>query len=43
MVLLLAFLPQILYAYHYGQTDLQELVKLLAGVEGIGVRVREME
>jgi L-ascorbate metabolism protein UlaG (beta-lactamase superfamily) len=34
--------PRILYPYHYGQTDPQALVRLLAGEAGIEVRVREM-
>ena len=34
--------PRILYPYHFGQTDPQVLVRLLAGEEGIAVRVREM-
>lgn len=37
-----AFRPRILYPYHFGQTDPQELVDLLAGEEGIEVRVREL-
>ena len=37
-----AFRPRILYPYHYGQTDPQELVKLLQGEKGIEVRVREL-
>jgi L-ascorbate metabolism protein UlaG (beta-lactamase superfamily) len=37
-----AFRPRILYPYHYGQTDPQALVRLLAGEEGIDVRVRRM-
>jgi L-ascorbate metabolism protein UlaG (beta-lactamase superfamily) len=37
-----AFRPRILYPYHYGQTDTNELVRLLAGEEGIEVRIREM-
>jgi L-ascorbate metabolism protein UlaG (beta-lactamase superfamily) len=37
-----AFRPRILYPYHYGQTDPQELVKLLAGEKGIEVRVRDL-
>jgi hypothetical protein len=36
------FRPRILYPYHYGDTDPQELVKLLAGEAGIEVRVREL-
>ncbi|KPK78505.1 MAG: metal-dependent hydrolase [Gemmatimonas sp. SM23_52] len=37
-----AFRPRILYPYHYGNTDPGELVRLLEGVEGIEVRIREM-
>ena len=37
-----AFRPRILYPYHFGETDTNELVTLLAGEEGIEVRVREM-
>jgi L-ascorbate metabolism protein UlaG (beta-lactamase superfamily) len=37
-----AFRPRILYPYHYGQTDTQELVQLLADEEGIEVRIRPM-
>ena len=33
--------PKVLYPYHYGETDPQTLVKLLAG-DGIDVRVREL-
>jgi len=35
-----AFRPRILYPYHFGETDTSELVRLLAGEEGIEVRVR---
>jgi L-ascorbate metabolism protein UlaG (beta-lactamase superfamily) len=35
------FMPKVLYPYHYGETDPQQLVKLLAG-SGIEVRVRPM-
>jgi L-ascorbate metabolism protein UlaG (beta-lactamase superfamily) len=35
-----AFGPRILYPYHFGETDTNELVRLLAGEEGIEVRVR---
>ena len=38
-----AFRPRILYPYHFGQTDTQALVRLLAGESGIEVRVREMQ
>ncbi len=37
-----AFRPGILYPYHYGSTDLQELVRLMEGVEGVEVRLRRM-
>jgi L-ascorbate metabolism protein UlaG (beta-lactamase superfamily) len=37
-----AFKPRILYPYHYGQTDPQELVKLLKDAENIEVRIRRM-
>jgi len=36
------FEPRILYPYHYGQTDPNELVKLLKDSEKIEVRVRKM-
>jgi L-ascorbate metabolism protein UlaG (beta-lactamase superfamily) len=39
----LAFQPGILYPYHYGQTDPQELVKLLKDEKGIQVRVRALK
>ena len=39
----LAMHPRILYPYHYGNTDPQELVKLLKGVDDIEVRVRELQ
>ena len=35
-----AFLPKILYPYHYGRTDTSELVELLKDVEEIEVRIR---
>jgi len=37
-----SFRPRILYPYHFGQTDPQALVRLLAGEAGIEVRVREL-
>jgi L-ascorbate metabolism protein UlaG (beta-lactamase superfamily) len=37
-----AFMPKVLYPYHFGNTDTNELVQLLADVEGIEVRVREL-
>lgn len=36
------FYPKVLYPYHYGQTDPQELVRLLAGEKAIEVRIRKM-
>ena len=39
----LAFQPGILYPYHYGQTDPQELVRLLKDEKGIEVRVRDLK
>jgi L-ascorbate metabolism protein UlaG (beta-lactamase superfamily) len=38
-----AFKPQILYPYHFGDTDTSQLVKLLAGEKGIDVRIRKMK
>jgi len=35
-------MPRILYPYHYGRTDPQELVDLLADVPEIEVRIREL-
>ena len=37
-----AFKPRILYPYHYGETDVSELVHLLAGEPDIEVRIRDM-
>ncbi len=37
-----AFRPKVLYPYHYGDTDPQRLVALLAGKKGIEVRIRDM-
>jgi L-ascorbate metabolism protein UlaG (beta-lactamase superfamily) len=37
------FQPKILYPYHYGQTDPNELVKLLADDKNIEVRIRKMQ
>ena len=39
----LAFQPEILYLYHYGQTDPQELVVLLKDEKSIKVRVRDLK
>ena len=38
-----AFRPRVLYPYHFGETDPQELVALLAGEKGIEVRVRRLK
>ncbi len=38
-----AFRPRVLYPYHYGATNVSELVALLQGERGIAVRVRRME
>lgn len=37
-----AFRPRILYPYHYGETDVSELVRLLEGETDIEVRIRAM-
>jgi L-ascorbate metabolism protein UlaG (beta-lactamase superfamily) len=37
-----AFRPRILYPYHYGETDPEQLVRLLKEEKGIEVRVREL-
>ncbi len=38
-----AFKPKILYPYHYGNTNTQELINLLAGNDEIEVRIRDLE
>lgn len=38
-----AFRPRILYPYHFGETDTSELVKLLADVQGVEVRIRDLQ
>jgi L-ascorbate metabolism protein UlaG (beta-lactamase superfamily) len=38
-----AFKPKILYPYHYGQTNVQQLVGLLKDTPEIEVRIRKME
>jgi L-ascorbate metabolism protein UlaG (beta-lactamase superfamily) len=38
-----AFLPKILYPYHYGNTDTAIIVDLLREQKGIEVRIRKME
>jgi L-ascorbate metabolism protein UlaG (beta-lactamase superfamily) len=37
------FRPEILYPYHYGETDTNILVNLLKGESGIEVRIRKMK
>ena len=39
----LAMRPEILYPYHFGNTDPQELVDLLKGEDDIEVRIRELQ
>ncbi len=34
--------PTILYPYHYGDTDVSELLSLMKDVEGVEVRIRDM-
>jgi L-ascorbate metabolism protein UlaG (beta-lactamase superfamily) len=38
-----AIRPRILYPYHYGETDPNELVNLLKGEQGIEFRIRKMK
>jgi L-ascorbate metabolism protein UlaG (beta-lactamase superfamily) len=38
-----AFNPRVLYPYHYGETDLSELIELLKDNEDTEVRIRKME
>jgi len=38
----LAFKPKILYPYHFGETDTNEIIKLLKD-SGIEVRIRSMK
>ena len=38
-----AFTPKVLYPYHYGDTNVDELVKLLKGRKDIEVRIRQMQ
>lgn len=37
-----AFRPKVLYPYHYGNTDVNRIVKLLKEEQGIEVRIRQM-
>jgi L-ascorbate metabolism protein UlaG (beta-lactamase superfamily) len=38
-----AFKPRILYPYHTGDTDLSKITKLMAGEQGIELRLRKMK
>ncbi len=38
-----AFKPKILYPYHLGKTDTGELLKLMKGVKGVEVRIRDLQ
>jgi L-ascorbate metabolism protein UlaG (beta-lactamase superfamily) len=38
----MAFRPYILYPYHYGETDVSKLVRLLQGEKEIEIRIRKM-
>ena len=38
-----AFMPKILYPYHYGETDTSKVIKLLKDVKQIDVRIRKMK
>ena len=38
-----AFKPKVLYPYHYGDTDPNELVRLLKDSKDIEVRIRKMK
>ncbi len=38
-----AFKPKVLYPYHYGKTDPNQLVELLKDVKDIEVRIRQMQ
>ena len=38
-----AFRPKVLYPYHYGKTDVSELLKLMTTENDIEIRIRDME
>jgi L-ascorbate metabolism protein UlaG (beta-lactamase superfamily) len=38
-----AFRPEILYPYHFGNTDTSKIVELLKDVKDIEVRIRKMK
>ncbi len=37
-----AFKPNVLYPYHFGETDTSKLMNLMKGVQGVEVRIRKM-
>ncbi len=37
-----AFMPKVLYPYHFGSTDTRRLLDLMKGVKGVEVRIRRM-
>jgi L-ascorbate metabolism protein UlaG (beta-lactamase superfamily) len=39
----MAFRPRILYPYHYGSTDTQNLLQLMSGEKDIEVRIRDLK
>ncbi len=38
-----AFQPKVLYPYHYGKTNMQELIELLKNEKAIDLRIRQMQ
>jgi len=38
-----AFMPKMLYPYHYGETDMSKVLELLKDVKQIDVRIRKMK
>ena len=38
-----AFKPKILYPYHYGETDISEIVDLMKDEQDVEVRIRNMK
>ena len=38
-----AMRPKVLYPYHFGETDTNELVRLMEGEKGIEIRIRELK
>ncbi|KPK62187.1 MAG: metal-dependent hydrolase [Gemmatimonas sp. SG8_38_2] len=37
-----AFRPKVLYPYHFGSTNTEELLALMEGVDGVEIRIRDM-